>query len=87
MKAVMKAAPGPGLELATVPYPTPGDGEVVLQVRATSMCGTDSHIYRWDTWAQGRIRPPRVLGHEMYGEVVALDETGGPSVNLLQNHG
>ncbi len=72
MKAVMKAAPGPGLELATVPDPTPGDGEVVLQVRATSMCGTDSHIYRWDPWAQGRIRPPRVLGHEMYGEIVAL---------------
>ncbi len=72
MKAVMKATPGPGLELAQVPDPTPADGEVVLQVRATSLCGTDSHIYRWDDWAQHRIRPPRILGHEMYGEVVAV---------------
>jgi threonine 3-dehydrogenase len=72
MKAVIKAAPGPGLELRTVPDPTPADGEIVLQVRSTSMCGTDSHIYQWDHWAQQRIRPPRILGHEMYGEVVAL---------------
>ena len=72
MKAVMKAVPGPGLELRTAPDPTPGDDEVVLAVKATSMCGTDVHIYQWDAWAQGRIRPPRILGHEMYGEVVAV---------------
>jgi threonine 3-dehydrogenase len=36
------------------------------------MCGTDGHIYRWDDWAKNRIRPPRILGHEMYGEVVAV---------------
>ena len=57
MKAVMKAVPGPGLELRTAPDPTPGDDEVVLAVKATSMCGTDVHIYQWDAWAQGRIRP------------------------------
>ena len=72
MKAVLKAAPAPGLELRTVPDPTPGDDDVVLQVLSTSLCGTDSHIYRWDPWAQGRIHPPRILGHEMFGEIVAL---------------
>jgi threonine 3-dehydrogenase len=72
MKAVMKASPAPGLEMHEVPDPTPAEGEVILQVRATSLCGTDSHIYRWDEWAQKRIRPPRILGHEMYGEVVAV---------------
>lgn len=72
MKAVVKAAPAPGLQLQTVPDPTPGEGEIILRVRSTSMCGTDGHIYRWDNWAQQRIRPPRVLGHEMYGEVVAV---------------
>jgi len=71
MKAVMKAVPGPGLELRTASDPTPGDDEVVLAVKATSMCGTDVHIYQWDAWAQGRIHPPRILGHEIYGEVVA----------------
>ena len=72
MKAVMKAAPVPGLELRTVPDPVPAADEVVLGVQATSLCGTDSHIYRWDGWARQRIKPPRVLGHEMYGEVVAV---------------
>ncbi len=72
MKAVMKAVPAPGLELRSAPDPTPGDDEVVLAVKATSMCGTDVHIYQWDAWARGRIQPPRILGHEMYGEVVAV---------------
>ena len=74
MKAVMKAAPAPGLELRRAPDPTPAHGEVVLRVLATSLCGTDSHIYRWDDWASKRIRPPRILGHEMCGEVVAVGE-------------
>ncbi|HEV3256778.1 MAG TPA: L-threonine 3-dehydrogenase [Gemmataceae bacterium] len=74
MKAVMKAAPAPGLELRTVPDPAPAADEVVLEVQATSLCGTDSHIYRWDSWAQQRIKPPRILGHEMYGEVVAVGQ-------------
>jgi threonine 3-dehydrogenase len=72
MKAVMKAQPAPGLELRQVPDPTPGADEIVLKVRATSLCGTDSHIYKWDDWAKARIHPPRILGHEMYGEVVAI---------------
>src|SRR5437763_6442748 len=74
MQCVMKAVPGPGLELRTAPDPTPGDGEVVLAVKAASMCGTDAHIYQWDAWARGRIHPPRILGHEMYGEIVAVGD-------------
>lgn len=72
MKAVLKAKAAPGLDLRTVADPVPEAGELILKVRATSMCGTDSHIYSWDNWAQQRIKPPRILGHEMYGEVVAL---------------
>ena len=74
MKAVMKATPAPGLELRRVPDPTPAEGEVVLRVLATSLCGTDSHIYRWDDWAKKRIRPPRILGHEMCGEIAAVGD-------------
>jgi threonine 3-dehydrogenase len=74
MKAVMKSVPGPGLELRSVPDPTPTALEVILKVRATSLCGTDSHIYRWDDWARKRVRPPRILGHEMSGEVVAIGQ-------------
>jgi threonine 3-dehydrogenase len=72
MKAVVKARPGLGLELRTVPDPAPRPHEVILRVQATSLCGTDMHIYQWDAWAQQRVRLPRILGHEMCGEVVAV---------------
>ena len=76
MRALVKVAPAPGLELQNVPVPTPGPGDVLVRVAATSLCGTDHHIYRWDEWAQGRIHPPRIIGHEICGEVVAL----GPDI-------
>jgi threonine 3-dehydrogenase len=72
MKAVIKVSAGPGLELCSVPDPTPAPDEVVIRVKATSLCGTDSHIYHWNDWARSRIKPPRILGHEMYGEIVAV---------------
>ena len=72
MRALVKVAPVPGLELQDVPMPIPGQREVVVRVMATSLCGTDNHIYRWDAWAQGRIHLPRIIGHEMCGQVVEL---------------
>ncbi|MDI7266679.1 MAG: alcohol dehydrogenase catalytic domain-containing protein [Myxococcota bacterium] len=75
MKAVVKAEPGVGASLRDVPIPRPGPGEVLVKVRATSICGTDVHIYTWDRWSQGRIgaaRLPQVLGHEVAGEVVEV---------------
>ncbi len=71
VKAVVKPEPGPGFVLDTVPDPTPAPGEVVLRVDAASICGTDVHLYDWNPWAAGRVHPPRVMGHEMCGEVVA----------------
>jgi threonine 3-dehydrogenase len=72
MRALIKATPAPGLELQDVPRPEPRSGEVLIRVAATSLCGTDHHIYRWDEWAQGRIHPPRIIGHELAGEVVEM---------------
>jgi threonine 3-dehydrogenase len=79
MRALVKVNPGPGLELQHVPDPRPGEGEVLIRVRATSLCGTDAHIYRWDEWAQHRIHPPRIIGHELCGEVAEL----GPGVTSV----
>ena len=79
MHAVIKTAPGPGLSLQTIADPTPGPRDAVVRVLATSICGTDGHIYRWDEWAQSRIRPPRIIGHELCGEVVAI----GADVTLV----
>lgn len=72
MQAVMKTEPAPGLELRETERPEIGPGEVLVKVSAASICGTDRHIYDWDHWAAGRIRPPRVLGHEFCGHVAAL---------------
>lgn len=72
MQALAKTGPRPGAELIRVPVPTPGPGHALVKVRAASICGTDQHIYDWNEWAQSRIRPPLIFGHEMAGEVVAL---------------
>lgn len=73
MQALVKTKPEPGLALMEVPDPRPGPTDAVVRVLATSLCGTDAHIYQWDPWARERIQPPRIIGHEMCGEVV---ETG-----------
>ena len=70
MKAWQKTDAAPGAELVTVPDPKPEANEVLLRVKRVSVCGTDLHIYRWDRWAQGRIKPPLIFGHEFVGEVV-----------------
>ena len=72
MQALCKLRPEPGLTLQQVADPRPGDGEVLIRIQATSLCGTDAHIYRWDAWAEQRIRPPRIIGHELCGEIVEL---------------
>jgi threonine 3-dehydrogenase len=69
MHAVVKAKAAPGIELQEVPVPSPGPGEVLVKVQAASVCGTDLHIFNWDPWAQGRIHPPLIPGHEFAGVV------------------
>lgn len=72
MHAIVKDRRAPGLTVTTVPKPVPGPGEVLIAVRHAGVCGTDLHIADWDAWAQGRIKPPVVVGHEFAGEVVQL---------------
>ena len=72
MKALVKARREPGLWMEDVPAPEPGDGEVVIRVRKTSICGTDLHIHHWDAWAQATIPVPMVVGHEFMGHVAAI---------------
>jgi threonine 3-dehydrogenase len=72
MQAILKPTRAPGLKVATVPTPSVGPGDVLIAVRHAGVCGTDLHIADWDAWAQGRIAPPVVVGHEFAGEVVAV---------------
>jgi len=73
VKAFAKVRPEPGLVQIEAEKPRPGNHEVLVKVKVTSVCGTDYHIYRWDEWAQAHIKPPRIIGHEFAGEIV---ETG-----------
>jgi len=80
MQAIVKEERAPGLTVKSVPKPTPGPGEVLIAVRHAGVCGTDLHIADWDPWAQGRIKPPIVVGHEFAGEI----ESCGDGVTELQ---
>ncbi len=61
-----------GLSLVDWPVPQPGPYDVLIRVKASSICGTDVHIYNWDAWSQSRIKPPVILGHEFSGEIVEV---------------
>ena len=73
MRALRKTAPRAGAELVDIPVPIPGEDEVLVRVHATSICGTDLHIYDWNEWAEKRIlRMPMTFGHEVAGTVEAV---------------
>ena len=69
MKALRKTRPARGAELEAVSVPTIGPADVLVRVRAASICGTDLHIYAWDRWSASRIKPPMTFGHEFCGTV------------------
>jgi len=74
MRAVVKASAGPGAEVREVPIPTCGPRDLLLKVKRAGVCGTDLHIYEWDRWASGRMKPPVTIGHEFVGEIVQVGD-------------
>jgi threonine 3-dehydrogenase len=72
MKALVKTKRDVGLELQEVPFPKIGINDCLIRVEKTGICGTDLHIYNWDTWAQKTIPVPMVVGHEFVGEIVEV---------------
>ena len=65
------------MRLERLPVPTPAGREVLLRVAACGICATDLHLL------DGSIplyTPPRILGHEMSGRVVAI----GPDVTAVR---
>ena len=85
----MKAVTFPGdrkLDIIEMPDPTPGPGEVVLEIKASGMCGSDLKFYRavGGPASLGFMASagPVVAGHEPCGVVVAV----GPGVDKAQAH-
>src|ERR1700719_459056 len=74
MKALRKRQAAKGLQMDTVAVPSIGPTDVLVRVTAASICGTDLHIYGWDRWSQGRIKPPVTLGHEFSGVIERVGE-------------
>ena len=77
MKALVKKESRQGLWLEDVPLPDLGINDVLIKIKRTAICGTDMHIYNWDSWAQKTIPVPMVVGHEFVGEIVEI----GANVN------
>ena len=59
--------------LAEVPKPIPRAGEVRVRVTATGICGSDLHGY---TGENGRRSPGQIMGHETYGVIDAVADSG-----------
>ena len=72
MDAICKPEAAAGMHLTKVPFPKFGDDDVLVKVKVAGICGTDVHIYDWNNWAAGRIKPPLVPGHEFCGNVAAV---------------
>lgn len=69
MKALVKYKSGPGnMEIREVPVPEPGQGEVLISVKAVGICGTDLKIQD----DQFPSFPPVIVGHEFSGEIAGL---------------
>lgn len=80
MRSLRKIKAEPGFALQEVPVPELGPADVLVHVEKAGVCGTDAHIYAWDTWAQNRVHPPLTIGHEFMGTVAAV----GPAVRLVR---
>jgi threonine dehydrogenase-like Zn-dependent dehydrogenase len=84
------------VELRTFPDPTPGPGEVVIEMKASGMCGSDLKFYRSPPGAAqaslglGNSSEPFIGGHEPCGVVVArgpgVSEREAPNGQRVMDH-
>lgn len=82
MKTLICTTPGQ-FTYADTPVPERKQGETLLRIRRVGICGTDLHAYEG---TQPFFQYPRILGHELAGEIVATDEPGfaaGESVTII----
>jgi propanol-preferring alcohol dehydrogenase len=67
MKAMQLTAPRTALQLAELPVPRPGAGQLLIKVHACGVCRTDLHVVDGEL-TDGKM--PIIPGHELIGEVV-----------------
>jgi threonine 3-dehydrogenase len=79
MRALVKESAGPGIVLREVPIPACGASEALIKVHHAGVCGTDLHIWEWDSWARSRLKPPVIVGHEFAGAIAQLGSDAAAS--------
>ena len=72
MKALVKSQANIGLWQEERAVPDIGPEDVLIKVNKTGICGTDIHIWNWDTWAARTVPLGLITGHEFAGEIVEL---------------
>jgi len=72
MKALAKLQPEVGIWMHDVPIPTIGHNDLLIKIVKTAICGTDVHIYNWDSWSQQTVPLKMTIGHEYAGVVAAV---------------
>jgi threonine 3-dehydrogenase len=84
MRALVKEKAAPGLVLRDEPVPDIGPDDVLVRIRKTAICGTDVHIWNWDTWASQTIPIPMIIGHEWCGEIAGIGARVGRRLEIGQ---
>ena len=75
MRALIKGGPAQSdTRVDDTPVPSPGAGQVLLQVEGCGLCGSDVHAWRGDD-GYGWVKTPVVMGHEVIGRVVSTGDS------------
>lgn len=82
MLAVLKDKAASGVSIKKVSIPNPQKDEVLVKVIYASICGTDIGIYDWIPWAAAHIKPPKIIGHEIVGEVLEVNSSKKTKINI-----
>jgi threonine 3-dehydrogenase len=73
LKAVRKIEPKPGIVVQETEEPKIGPSQVLVEIKATAICGSDIHIYNWDEQTTRWKTPlPMTMGHEFAGRVAEV---------------
>ena len=60
------------LQIEDRPVPAPGEHQVLVEVAAVGVCGSDVHYYRHGRIGDFVVEAPMILGHEMSGRIAAV---------------
>src|SRR5258708_8333935 len=73
MKALVCIRPG-AFEYKDIDAPLAGPGQAIIRIRRVGICGTDLHAFEG---TQPYFEYPRILGHELAGDLVDFDQAPG----------